>query len=69
VCEYEEVPRIAPRAPIGLALALYQAWLRLPPKQRAQIMSIAAEQGRRVAVKHGPRVAAAVVRKSFSPKP
>jgi hypothetical protein len=54
---------------VGVALALYQTWLRLPPKQRALLMSIAAEHGRRVAVKHGPRVAASVARRRSGPKP
>ena len=57
MCDYGTMSRLASRVPVGVALALYQAWLRLPPKQRAQLMSIAAEHGRRVAVKHGSRVA------------
>ncbi len=36
--------------PVGIALALYDVWRRLPPKQRKQVMSLARE--------HGPKLAA-----------
>ena len=62
------MPRLPARVPLGVALALYETWLRLPPRQRAQLMNIAAEHGRRVAVKHGPRVAASLVRRSLRTK-
>lgn len=35
--------------PIGLAVAIYDVWRRLPPKQRKQAMKLAR--------KHGPKVA------------
>jgi hypothetical protein len=63
------MPRLPARVPLGVAIALYQTWLRLPPKQRAQLMGIAAEHGRRVAMKHGPRVAASLVRRRYGSKP
>jgi hypothetical protein len=69
LCEYEVVPRLVPRVgPLGVALALYQTWLRLPPRHRAQLMRLAAEHGSRIAVKQGPRVAT-VVRARRRPKP
>jgi hypothetical protein len=39
--------------PVGLALALYDVWRRLPPRQRKQLM--------RLARKHGPAVAKRVM--------
>ncbi len=36
--------------PVGVALALYDVWRRLTPKQRKQIVGLARE--------HGPKVAA-----------
>jgi len=64
------MPRLAPRiGPLGVALALYETWLRLPPRHRAQLKGIAVVHGRRVAVKHGPRVASAIVRRGRRPKP
>jgi hypothetical protein len=35
--------------PVGLALAVYDIWRRLPPKQRRQIVDLARE--------HGPKIA------------
>jgi hypothetical protein len=35
--------------PVGVALALYDIWRRLPPRQRKQLMALAR--------KHGPTVA------------
>ena len=64
------MPRLAPRiGPFGVALALWETWLRLPPRHRAQLMRLAAKQGRSLAVKHGPRVAASVARRSLRTKP
>lgn len=40
--------------PVGIALTAWDLWRRLPPKQRKQILNIAR--------KHGPRVAAKVMR-------
>jgi hypothetical protein len=40
--------------PVGLAMAAYDVWRRLPPKQRKQVAKLAA--------KHGPRVAAGALR-------
>jgi hypothetical protein len=39
--------------PVGLALALYDVWRRLPPRQRKQLMQLAR--------KHGPTVAKRVM--------
>ena len=72
------MPRLVPRiGPFGAALALYETWLRLPPRHRAQLTGIAVVHGRRlairhgqrIAVKHGPRVAAAIVRRGLRAKP
>jgi hypothetical protein len=53
------VPRLTPRVgPLGLALAAWDIWRRLPPRQRKQILNIAR--------KHGPRVAARVLRAAQS---
>ncbi len=41
-------------APIAVALTLYDVWRRLPPKQRKQVLLLAR--------KHGPTVAAKVVK-------
>jgi hypothetical protein len=47
--------RIARRAgPLGLALTAWDLWRRLPPKQRKQVLDLAR--------KHGPKVAARVLR-------
>jgi hypothetical protein len=40
--------------PLGLALTAWDIWRRLPPRQRKQVLNIAR--------KHGPKVAAAVLR-------
>jgi hypothetical protein len=40
--------------PVGLALTAWDIWRRLPPRQRRQIINIAR--------KHGPKVAARVMR-------
>jgi hypothetical protein len=49
------VPRLKPKVgPLGLALTAWDIWRRLPPRQRKQILNIAR--------KHGPRVAARVLR-------
>ena len=40
--------------PLGLALTAWDLWRRLPPRQRKQIVNIAR--------KHGPKVAARVMR-------
>jgi hypothetical protein len=48
------VPRLTPRVgPIGLALAAWDIWRRLPPRQRKQVLDIAR--------KHGPKVASKVL--------
>jgi hypothetical protein len=39
--------------PVGLALAMYDIWRRLPPRQRKQLMALAR--------KHGPTVAKRLV--------
>ena len=36
--------------PVGLAIALYDVWRRLPPRQRKQVLKLAR--------KHGPTAAA-----------
>jgi hypothetical protein len=49
------VPRLSPKVgPLGLALTAWDIWRRLPPRQRKQVLNIAR--------KHGPRVAARVMR-------
>ena len=53
------MPRLRPRVgPIGIALTAWDIWRRLPPRQRKQILNIAR--------KHGPRVAARVLRAAQS---
>ena len=39
--------------PVGVALAMYDIWRRLPPRQRKQLMTLAR--------KHGPTVAKRLV--------
>jgi hypothetical protein len=39
--------------PVGVAIALYDVWRRLPPKQRKQVLKLAR--------KHGPKAAAKVI--------
>jgi hypothetical protein len=49
------VARLKPKiGPLGLALTAWDIWRRLPPRQRKQILNIAR--------KHGPKVAARVLR-------
>ena len=36
--------------PVGVAIAMYDVWRRLPPKQRKQVLTLAR--------KHGPKAAA-----------
>jgi hypothetical protein len=46
---------------LGVAIALYETWRRLPPRHREQLMSAAR--------RHGPRVAASLVRRKVRVKP
>jgi hypothetical protein len=49
------VPRLTRKfGPIGIALTAWDIWRRLPPRQRKQVLNIAR--------KHGPKVAARVLR-------
>ena len=49
------MPRLTRRlGPLGLALTAWDIWRRLPQRQRKQILNIAR--------KHGPKVAARVLR-------
>ena len=53
------MPRLKKRfGPIGIALTAWDIWRRLPPRQRKQILNIAR--------KHGPRMAARVLRAAQS---
>jgi hypothetical protein len=47
-------PLIRPPGAIGLALAAYDIWRRIPPKHRKQLLKQAG--------KHGPRIAAKAVK-------
>jgi hypothetical protein len=47
------MPRLRPSSPVGLALATYEIWRRLPPSQRRRVL--------RAARIHGPRAAAAIL--------
>jgi hypothetical protein len=50
------VPRLSSlrrTGPLGLALAAYDLWRRLPPKQRRQVL--------KALRKHGPRAAAKLI--------
>jgi hypothetical protein len=49
------MPRLArfPSGSLAAALVVYRTWMRLPPKQRAQLVDAARA--------HGPRVAAAAL--------
>jgi hypothetical protein len=49
------------RNPVGLALAAYEIWRRLPPKQRKQALSLAR--------KHGPKLAVKVARARAGKRP
>ena len=42
--------------PVGLALTAWDIWLRLPPKQRKQVLNVAR--------RHGPKVASNVLKAS-----
>lgn len=46
--------------PVGLAIALWDVWRRLPPKQRRQLMNLARE--------HGPTVAKHVAKRVGKPR-
>ncbi len=46
--------------PVGLALTAYDVWKRIPPKQRKRLLQTAR--------KHGPRVAAQVVKRTRAGK-
>ena len=49
------MPRLTPKiGPIGVALTAWDIWHRLSPRQRKQVLNIAR--------KHGPAVAARVLR-------
>lgn len=49
------MPRLTRRVkPLAVALTAYDIWRRLPPRQRKQIINVAR--------KHGPRMAARVLR-------
>jgi hypothetical protein len=49
------MPRVTRKlGPLGLALTAWDIWRRLPPRQRKQVINIAR--------KHGPKVAARVLR-------
>jgi hypothetical protein len=39
--------------PVGVAIALYDVWRRLPPRQRKQVLKLAR--------KHGPKAAAKMI--------
>jgi hypothetical protein len=39
--------------PVGVAIALYDVWRRLPPRQRKQVLKLAR--------KHGPKAAAKLI--------
>lgn len=40
--------------PVGVAIAVYDVWRRLPPKQRKQVLTLAR--------KHGPKAAAKLLK-------
>ena len=49
------ITRLGRRAgPLGIALTMWDLWRRLPPKQRKQVVALAR--------KHGPKVAARVIK-------
>jgi hypothetical protein len=53
------VARLKPKVgPVAIALTAWDIWRRLPPRQRKQILNIAR--------RHGPRVAARVLRAAQS---
>ena len=51
------MPRVTRVKPVGIALALYETGKRLPPHHRARLMGVAR--------KHGPRVAASLVKRKM----
>ncbi|HET7745165.1 MAG TPA: hypothetical protein VFK76_10535 [Gaiellaceae bacterium] len=54
------MPRVRPRLrPLTVALALYETWRRLPPHHRRTLMLAAR--------RHGPGVAASLVRRGRRP--
>jgi hypothetical protein len=52
------VPRRPKAKPLAIALTAWDIWRRLPPRQRKQVLNIAR--------RHGPRVAARVLRAAQS---
>ena len=60
LCEDAPVPRPTKflgkgGGPVGIAIALYDLWRRLPPKQRRKVLKAARE--------HAPRLAATLVKR------
>ncbi len=51
------MPRVTRVKPVGVAIALYETWKRLPPHHRARLMGMAR--------RHGPRVAASIVKRKL----
>jgi hypothetical protein len=49
------MPRLGRVGPFGVVMAVYETWRRLPPKHRQRLMGMAR--------RHGPRVAASLVRR------
>ena len=58
------MPRVTRVGPFGVAFTLYEVWRKLPPKQRARLLVIARREGMKVARRHGPRVAATIVKRA-----
>lgn len=48
--------------PVGVAIAMYDVWRRLPPKQRKQVLTLVR--------KHGPKAAAKLIelRRTMRPR-
>ena len=46
--------------PVGIAIAMYETWRRLPPQHRERLVGVAR--------RHGPRVAASLVRRKLRVK-
>jgi hypothetical protein len=46
--------RLRGPAPVGIALALWDVWRKLPPQQRQQVLALAR--------KHGPTVASRIAK-------
>jgi hypothetical protein len=55
------VPRLRRVQPFGIAFALYETWQRLPPQHRQRLVGLAR--------RHGPRVAASLVRRRLRARP